>query len=136
MARAWEEVITTTVCPTGEGEEEEGVVEEDEEKKRSPFLFSRGTDGHTSRLVWKAHTGEVQEVTSKSGCGRRAEESVNEGTAQAEKASTGLLLFQKVAPSCIIFLTPLQEGLMTPSPSLSLFLPGSRRVQEGGRGLA
>lgn len=71
-------------------------------------------------------------MTSKSGCGRRAEESVNEGTAQAEKASTGLLLFQKVAPSCIIFLTPLQEGLMTPALTLSPRKPACAGRRERG----
>lgn len=43
--------------------------------------------------------------------GRRAEESVNEGTAQVEKVPLGSFL--EGGPSRIIFLTPLQEGLMT-----------------------
>lgn len=97
-----------------------------------------GTDGHTGCLVWKTRTGEAQEVTSKSRCGRRAEESVNEGTAQAEKPSTGLLLFQKVAPSCIIVLTPLQEGLMTPALAFALPLSPRKPVcaRKEGEGLA
>lgn len=47
MARAWEEVVTTTGCPTREGEEEEGVVEEEEEKSTRLF-FSHG-DGQTHK---------------------------------------------------------------------------------------
>lgn len=39
------------------------------------------------------------------------EESVNEGTAQVEKVPLGSFL--EGGPSRIIFLTPLQEGLMT-----------------------
>lgn len=56
----------------------------------------------------------------------RAEEAVNEGTAQVEKVPLGSFL--EVGPSRIIFLTPLQEGLMTLSQD------GGRGVWVGGGG--
>lgn len=56
------------------------------------------------------------EIKVRSGC--RAEEGVNEGTAQVEKVP--LVSFLEGGPSHIIFLTPLQEGLMMLSKDGSL----------------
>lgn len=43
MARAWAEVVTTTVCPTREGEEDQGVIEGEEEERTLPYSFLTGT---------------------------------------------------------------------------------------------
>lgn len=61
------------------------------------------------------------------GRGEFSEESVNEGTAQVEKVPLGSFL--EGGPSCIIFLTPLQEGLMTLSKDAGLV------EEEGGVGM-
>lgn len=98
-------------------------------KKKKSFSFSLFSQRHIHRLpcVEDEHRrgarGDVQV-----GSGHGAEESVNEGTAAAERLPPGSFFLQG-APSCIIFLTPLQEGLMTLSKDSGL-------RGEGGRGLA
>ena len=62
----------------------------------------------------------------KSGAGaEQRREGVNEGTARGEKVPRGPFL--QGGPSCIIFLTPLQEGLMTLSKDGDL-------EEDGGQG--
>lgn len=107
-ARAWEEVVITTVCPTRiKVLPPRALMGADTQAT----LCWRWTQEWGKRWVWSGH---------------RAEESVNEGTAQVEKVPPGSFL--EGGPSCIIFLTPLQEGLMTLSKDAGL-------VEEEGGGV-
>lgn len=97
----------TTVCPT--------------RGKKKSFSLSLFSQGHMHKLpcVEDEHRrgarGDIQV-----GSGHGAEESVNEGTAAAERLPPASF-FSQGAPSCIIFLTPLQEGLMMLSKDSGLW---------------